>query len=402
MVKYELRQNGFSEIERINKKSVINILWAVFTAALIFGAVIFILFIIGYVNWEGINTDSADTAINLTIEVGTLFIILVKLIGIVFLYLALKFIVTILFCVDKYNSIKFRLLENNNFPVCHCKEAFRISQVVAMYLIPVIIGYAFMLGVCAYQYYIKAEMSMDMITLIILAFFIAFDLTLVVYVLYIKFKENLDYISIDHHIYSVTLFKGTYVRTVNKKEAKKRIKDFYNRKNFKTQKKAFEKMFTCGNMECENYGCELDETEKICPICGASTGKFAMTFTGMKTCLNPDCDNYGYELRDNPEECLLCGSKTGQFAFKINNHLTKPVIISALVSVVVFGIISWLMYYYEVMGAPSTLVFLTKLFISAVIIGFGISGKSKAAISISIIALILNQIISFIIYFILM
>ena len=400
MVKYELRENGFSEVERINKKGVITILWAIFTAAFIFGAVIFMLVNIGWIQW-GKDGSPIAPAVAFDLELETLFMTLVKLFGTVFLYLAIKFILNILFCFDKYKSIKFGFLVHNNFPVIHCKEAFKIWQVIVMYLIPVVIGYGYMLGTIAYQYYVTGTMSSDLITLVVLAFFIALDLTLVVYISYIKLKDkDLDYISVDHHIYSVTLFKGTYVKAVNNKAARKRIKEFYSRKNYKSQKKAFEKMITCGNLECENYGNKLDETEATCPLCGAKTGNFAMTYTGMTTCLNPECDNYGYELRDDPEKCLLCGGKTGQFAFKIKKHLTKPAIIIALSSIVVFGVVSWLMCNAEVMGVPNMVIGFAKLVISAVSIGLGISSKSKAAILITITAFILNPVINSVIYMI--
>ena len=58
-----------------------------------------------------------------------------------------------------------------------------------------------------------------MIILAFMWFFMAFDLTAVLYVLYFKFKEKIDYIAIDHHIFDVTLFRGSYVKFSDKKKS---------------------------------------------------------------------------------------------------------------------------------------------------------------------------------------
>jgi hypothetical protein len=47
---------------------------------------------------------------------------------------------------------------------------------------------------------------------VFMSFFLAYDLTLVLYAAYLKIRHKMDYISIDHHIYEVTLFKKSYVK----------------------------------------------------------------------------------------------------------------------------------------------------------------------------------------------
>jgi hypothetical protein len=266
-----------------------------------------------------------------------------------------------------------------------------------MYLAPVVIGYGFILGMWAYQIYVTAVQTTYVLIFIFSSFFMAFDLTLVVYVLYLKIKEKIDYISIDQHIYVVTLYRGIYVRTIDKKTYKNRQKEFYNKESQQFENKAsspiFTKMITCGNIECENYGQELSENEKVCPLCGSQIGKFAYVFTKMKTCINPQCEYYGAELDENLEECPQCGRRTGRFAFKVRQYLVLPAIIIALSSIVVFNLISWFTLSADMVGPIIDIIGVIEFCISIISIGMGISSKNKKAIIITIAAFIVTNVI---------
>jgi ABC-type polysaccharide/polyol phosphate export permease len=53
--------------------------------------------------------------------------------------------------------------------------------------------------------------------LVILCFFMAFDLTLVVCGLFFKVKNGMDYIAINHHVYQVAPFKKPYLKAKTQK-----------------------------------------------------------------------------------------------------------------------------------------------------------------------------------------
>ena len=93
-------------------------------------------------------------------------------------------------------------------PICYCREALRVWQTVLIYLVPFILMYSLYLFLCvnyiAYPAFI--------VIFFFMMFFMGFDLTLVIYVLCVKIKEKPDYISIDHHIFSYTLYNKSYVR----------------------------------------------------------------------------------------------------------------------------------------------------------------------------------------------
>jgi len=133
----------------------------------------------------------------------------------VLLYLILKFIITTLFCYGK-NNVKLKILEKKGIPICSCKEALKVWQTILVYCIPSVLIYILILLLCFVDsdYFVGFTML-----LLFFAFYTSFDLTLVAYMLYIKFKEGIDYISIDYHIYEYTLFRKSYVRA-NKKAKK--------------------------------------------------------------------------------------------------------------------------------------------------------------------------------------
>jgi hypothetical protein len=108
------------------------------------------------------------------------------------------------------------ILKSKAMPVCVCREALKVWQNVLIYFLPIVIMFT--------PLYIFSIMSAGAgiysTILVLLSFFWAFDLTLVIYVLRIRLTESLDYISVDHHVYIMTLFSRTYVRA-NKKRRKK-------------------------------------------------------------------------------------------------------------------------------------------------------------------------------------
>ena len=126
-----------------------------------------------------------------------------------FLYLAVKLVTTIFVCHDKNKGIKLKILKGTAMPVCACAEAVSLRHILVSYLVPFVFMYSFLLLLCATSdgdlfYYFT-------ITALFMSFFMAYDLTLVLYSAYLKIRYRPDYISINHHIYEVTLFKKSYV-----------------------------------------------------------------------------------------------------------------------------------------------------------------------------------------------
>ena len=127
-------------------------------------------------------------------------------------YLGLKLILTITVCRDKNHSIKLKMLVDKVMPVCHCREALKVWQTVLIYVVPFVLAYSLMWALCIWTY---GDPSIVLL-FFFLSFFFAFDLTAVVYVLAIKIIYKIDYISIDHHIYEITMYKQTYVKAKRK------------------------------------------------------------------------------------------------------------------------------------------------------------------------------------------
>ena len=181
MVKHDLREQGYSVVERTNKKSVITLLWVGFTFLMVAGAAILIVSVIGYADSSGdaegehspIASGGWDVA---SAEHGILFLLFffVELVGSLAIYFTAKFLITWLVCSDRYNSIRFKLLENNSLPVCHCKEALTVWQTMLIHLFPAVIGYGYMVGRCAYQVYVSGMRSTFMLTFVFISFFMAF------------------------------------------------------------------------------------------------------------------------------------------------------------------------------------------------------------------------------------
>ena len=125
------------------------------------------------------------------------------------LYLAVKLITTIFVCHDKNRGIKLKILRGTAMPVCACNEAVSLWHILVTYLIPFVFMYSVLLLLCVTSS--GDPVIYFTIVAIFMSFFLAYDLTLVLYLVYLKIRYRPDYISINHHIYEVTLFKKSYV-----------------------------------------------------------------------------------------------------------------------------------------------------------------------------------------------
>ena len=208
MTKIDLRTQGFYAEFKQPKESPITLIWAVLTLAGIGGSFFAVLTISSRLSLFALP----DPLYRLTTFFLELFdlggTMLIYLIFCMFLYLAMKLVLTVLFCREK-DSVKLKMLKSKAIPICECKEALKIWQTIIVYALPVLLMYSGLF----YLSLSSRGNPIYMMVLFFLAFFMMFDLTLVLYVLFFKIKDGISYISVDQHIYNLTLFSRTYVRT---------------------------------------------------------------------------------------------------------------------------------------------------------------------------------------------
>jgi len=220
MIKHDLRAQGCSVEEISPKQFKINMIWAIISVSMI---VITYVSLTAFVGYSSTGAAPGGSPIDIPANPGMMPFYLLEILFAVFIYLALKFYITIALCKDKKNSVKLKILENKGMPVCHCKEALKISHALIIYILPFVIVYTAMFILCITMVEEIFEMveAGCMTMLFFMTFFFGFDLAAAAYVIYFRIKYKIDYISIDHHIYAATAFKKTYVKFKRKSTAAK-------------------------------------------------------------------------------------------------------------------------------------------------------------------------------------
>ena len=248
MIKHDLRERGYAVHEKVPKSSIVALIWGSLMFVFTFGtafAIIWLIFDLGIGEINAVDllapfsnsflaafTQIADSIANFANgmfgafgqlfnrEIATVLAIFTYIITFILTYLGIKLILTIIFCKDKHHSIKLKILKSKAVPICECKEALKVWQVIMINLVPFGLLY---LPLCFLSFR-SAGGIMYVLPLFVLLFYGSLDITLVLYLLRIKIKDKIDYISIDHHVYSMTLFSKTYVRA-NKKLKRKQNKE---------------------------------------------------------------------------------------------------------------------------------------------------------------------------------
>ena len=208
MIKNDLRKKGLDGDFKEPNESLINYIWAVLI--LIVGASFFMLTIRKYVSVSELS-DILTNINHFMYEIFDIFMPVVYLVFFLFLYLSLKTIMTILFCKDKIRSVFLKVLKGKGIPIVTCKEALTVWQTVLIYLVPIVLMYSMMIGLCVSSQEHLFYMAVYITIFIFLSYYMAFDLTLVLYVLFYKVKDDINYISVDFHVYQMTVFNRTYV-----------------------------------------------------------------------------------------------------------------------------------------------------------------------------------------------
>ena len=200
MLRYNLLENGYHFEVIEPKKRIINFLWAVFSLFFIVPVILIYLVIF---------TGGIEDILNISLLYIDLnnSIINIMFIMIPVIYFIAKEILTALFRSDPGQNTEAKLYSNTEIPITVFREAFKTRQIIIIYLVPQIIMYPllFILG-------ILSDGNINLLILIfIMSFFMAFDLTLVIYVLLLKIRYNTDYIALNNHIYSMTLYSRTNI-----------------------------------------------------------------------------------------------------------------------------------------------------------------------------------------------
>ena len=228
MLTNNLLENGY-HFETIEpKKYIINLLWTGFYLLLIAPALL-LYFLILHGDLSDISLPYIDfsmTALN------------ILFIAALVIYFVLKAILTVLFSSDdKNNNIDVKSAADTGIPVLVGRDAFKLWQIIVIYLTPAIITYPILI--------LASIMSGGDINLLILIFimtyFMSSDLLLLMYVLFLKLRYDSDYIAVKNHVYMLTLYSETYVRRKNHSERfkiksgrfKKSIKNFNSKINAK-------------------------------------------------------------------------------------------------------------------------------------------------------------------------
>lgn len=222
MIKNDLRKNGFAEHDIIPKGGIITLIWVILTLCMMAGTVAAVTYIDGRLMLDSFDpirfiTEPLMAALaQWGIEyLGFFLYFLVPLLT----YFGIRCFMTISACQDRNNSIKLKFLKTNAMPICVCKEALTVKQTVLIYLVPFLATYVPLFVFSVFdtgEGLTSGTGGIYMIVTVILSFFWAFDLTAVIYVLWFKLRTDADYISIDNHIYNVTLFSKSYVRATKK------------------------------------------------------------------------------------------------------------------------------------------------------------------------------------------
>ena len=196
MLRNNLLRGDYHFVERDPPKDLISALWVALGLFLIIATVSFSFALM-------LNSNPGDgSALGAAVAIN---IIAIAAPGI---YYLLKYALTAAFCSDRRQNVSMTILKEVQMPVCGCKEALRIWQAVLVYLLPAAIVY---LGLCAIIIIGSFDAHYIIITLF-MSFFISFDLVLVIYIIYVKAKYNPDYIAVNHHVYSLTLYTRAYIR----------------------------------------------------------------------------------------------------------------------------------------------------------------------------------------------
>lgn len=238
MLKQKLRETNYVQSDKNVNTFVFHMSASIFILLGIAVTFILVMSIRGEIinRWEKVMSategvgdlinDSLAAAFKKSVQLIKILMFIVLIIMEVLIYFFFVRLFTSLFCDKKFNNTCLKILKYTQMPVCLCKEALKPYQIVISYIIPMILVYVPMFILCIF-----ASNSGFLFSLIIFTVLTAPDNVLMIYILYLTKKEKPDYISIENHVYGITLFKR-YSYNLNRNRKKKKYQpNSYYRKN---------------------------------------------------------------------------------------------------------------------------------------------------------------------------
>ena len=206
MKKHVIREMGLEPVDKIAngwQKLIIIIFWLVLSASIIAVTFSSLVKIVKLLNPPPDDYYIASQGIDISWQEGLLTFHLITLLGTFVVWLLLKSVMATLFCEDKVHGVKIKFLENSVVPTSYCSEGMKIWQMVLVYLVPVVSIYIAMFILCILM---DAEGGF-MTVFCLVSLFMVLDIELIAYMLILKIKDKAKYISVNNHIYNITVFK---------------------------------------------------------------------------------------------------------------------------------------------------------------------------------------------------
>jgi len=190
MLRNNLLENNYNFERKMPKKWLVSMIWTFLCLSFLAGS--FGIFILA------IMLDSPERLHLFDYGIFP-YIIIFAVISI--LYFGLKIRMTSSFCNNKEQNMAVRITEDG-LPVFACKEALKTWQIILVHTMPAVLIYIIL---CAGILSIAFDVYLVML-LFVVSFVLAYDLALVVCVLFMRAKYKPDYIAVNRHIYDMTLY----------------------------------------------------------------------------------------------------------------------------------------------------------------------------------------------------
>jgi len=195
MSRNHLLENGYNFRLIEPKKHLIKILWAIF--ALVFLAANAGVFL-------AVLSDSLSGLPLPYVEFG-IYVTNILFVALPFIYFMAKSVLAVLCCTDQTQNMALKADETGG-PSLKIKEALKTRQIVLIYFVP-----ALAMSVSLFAITLISGGNLNFFILVfIMAIFMSYDFTLVVFVLALKIAYRPDYIGINNHVYSMTLYSKGY------------------------------------------------------------------------------------------------------------------------------------------------------------------------------------------------
>ena len=143
-----------------------------------------------------------DTLLYISMDAGIVGVVLL-LTTLDLMYLITKLIIYLIFTQSKESRVTLKILKGKGLPICYNSEAFRVSQIAMIYIIPIIFIYSIL-------FILLMSSGINFLYMLLFFFYtiiMTFDLTALIYALFCKIKYKIEYIAFDHHMYETNVFK---------------------------------------------------------------------------------------------------------------------------------------------------------------------------------------------------